>query len=205
MGEDLDKIVQLCIEIQYFISASLQKCEFDEGVKSTLLLTFLSSAIEHHEATCLLTRAKRYDTSAHALQRTMTETICRGVWVARIATEPQLMIIWAGDDRPFPQLKRLKGQIDKVMGNDLFSTTVLEDVDSLNSFTHNGHRQLLKHFNENGDVCPDYSNEDRVRLVKRNIVRLVMGTLPMIDGLGLPEVSARIADEYAIRFPPATE
>jgi hypothetical protein len=80
----------------------------------------------------------------------------------------------------------------------------LEDVDSLNSFTHNGNRQLLKHFNENGDVGPDYSNDDRVRLVKRNIVRLVMGTLPMIDGLGLPEVSARIADEYAIRFPSAS-
>jgi hypothetical protein len=88
MGEDLDKVLKLCVEIQHFISASLKKCEFDGGVKSTLLLIFLSSAIEHHEATCLLTQARNYDTSSHALQRTMTETICRGVWVAASPQNP---------------------------------------------------------------------------------------------------------------------
>jgi hypothetical protein len=75
----------------------------------------------------------------------------------------------------------------------------------LNSFTHNGHRQVTKQFNENGDVGPAYSNEDRVRLVKRNIVRLVMGILPIVDGLGLPELSAQIADEFAKRFPNQAE
>src|SRR5579863_6447649 len=75
---------------------------FPADPRSTLVLAYVSIALEHHHAISTLVKANLKG-SALALMRSQLESFMRGMWAATLATDQQVTAISQQGDEPFPK------------------------------------------------------------------------------------------------------
>lgn len=105
--------------------------------RSRLSLALLQLAQEHHSSIVLLLEHRQYG-SAFALLRPLYEAFVRGVWLARIASENEV-IRYQRDDQ-----FSLRGLAEKVselpaFGGTSFAATAKSALNAMHSYTHNGY------------------------------------------------------------------
>lgn len=105
--------------------------------RSRLSLALLQLAQEHHSSIVLLLEHRQYG-SAFALLRPLYEAFVRGVWLARIASENEV-IRYQRDDQ-----FSLRGLAEKVselpaFGGTRFAATAKSALNAMHSYTHNGY------------------------------------------------------------------
>jgi len=127
----------------------------DEKLPSTirnwLFLLLYDLATEHHGALLILVRTGTHLGSALALLRPLWEVSLRGVWVARCASDDQLVGISKHLKR-FPGLTAIARAVQESLatlgpGLGNFYNTEQAYIDQLHAFTHGGVEALIERIN----------------------------------------------------------
>ncbi|AYR25346.1 DUF6988 family protein [Herbaspirillum rubrisubalbicans] len=127
--------------------------------RSLIALGCFDVAIEHQAAIALLCSSELYG-SAFALLRVLVESLIRGMWLRRCATDQQIRKFKTGDiDRSF---KQLVADIEPKLGrSEVLSSLKTHVWKTMSGFTHTGFHQVSRRHNS-GKVEANYSEQDIV-------------------------------------------
>lgn len=148
-----------------FIWSQLLGTLFKPNPRTTLAFAYGSMTLEHQRAILMLVTNK-LSGSALALLRPQIETVFRGLWAMRCASEAQVEAIGQSGATPFPQFRDMAGVLDKAYGAGDFFHGIACKWGVLNGFTHSGLEQLGRRFQPNGRVEPNYSESQIVTLLR---------------------------------------
>jgi hypothetical protein len=121
----------------------------------------LDMALEHQMAIELLSRAGLFG-SMLGLVRLTLESLIRGIWFARAASDEELARFQRTDNLA-KSFETLVVDVERVIGNDLQTLLNLKrnSWDAMNSFTHTGMMQIVRRNSEEA-TGPNYSIDDVV-------------------------------------------
>jgi hypothetical protein len=92
----LDDITARGDEIRTRLRELLQRHKYPGNTKNFVLGAYVDVALEHHEATWLLTKSK-LNGSAFAMARSVLDPYFRFLWVDKVATADQIEQVWRDD------------------------------------------------------------------------------------------------------------
>lgn len=130
--------------------------------RALMVLGCIDVATEHQAAIALLYKTELYG-SAFALLRVLMESVVRGMWLRRCATDSQVAKFKKGDiGRKFGEFI---ADLEPTLGTTtLFSSLKNRAWTAMNGFTHTGFHQVSRRHSP-GKVQPNYSEEDILNLL----------------------------------------
>ncbi len=150
-----------------FIWSQLADADFVHSPSVTLAFAYAGITLEHQYAILTLTR-NNIRGSALALLRPQVETAFRGLWVINCATDDEVEAIRQGDSEPFPHFRGLAKVLDKAYGYEEFPyfQGMAQKWSYLNSLTHSGLEQLGRRIMDDGNMGPNYPDEQIADLLQ---------------------------------------
>ena len=169
------------------------------GLKTPILLSYASLALEHHEAITILVRKELFG-SALALARPVFEIMWRAGWVHAVATPEQIDQVLADTIR-FPDSIAMVKALDETYGTSTFFQDTRENSwKALNSYTHSGKLQLLSRFSK-GTLEPSYSAEEKVMVVNSTLVAAGLTAILVLKAHNRMENAASV-EQILLTLPP---
>ena len=138
---------------------------FKQDPRTTLAFAYGSMTLEHQRAIHMLV-SNKLSGSALALLRPQIETVFRGLWAIRCATDAQVEAIGQDGAEPFPPFRQMAVVLDAAYGAGDFFQGIAVSRGTLNGFTHSGLEQLGRRFQNDGKVEPNYSDTQIVTLLR---------------------------------------
>jgi hypothetical protein len=177
--------VQKSKELADWINDRRRNLEILGGRRARFSASYFAIVHEHHRSIVLLVANRLYG-SAFALARPIYETLVRGLWIWRCATEEQIQKIIDKDDVDRSLSKFLSDIEEKeeaeYLGQEL-NKVKEKHWKSLSSFTHTGfhpiaRRNTLEHIESNDD-------EDEIEHIVGFVDALALLAVLMLAGPGL--------------------
>ena len=159
-------------------------------------------AAEHHGAILYLLRTGQYDGSAFALMRPLIDACYRAHWVYACAKPKTLERIAAGEDC-YPPPRNMAEEVEKKIDTGGFFLSIIPKIDLLHSYTHGGYEQLVRRFATNGDVKPDYTDDEKqgvIGVITAHFNALAMAYLQLIAGDTFSANSSAVSAKYGELF-----
>jgi hypothetical protein len=129
--------------------------EYPRNYRNVVLVGFISQAIEHQEAVLLLV-SRDLVGSAFALARPIIETMYRGLWIDKCATDEEVQR-FIKQDKIDPTIATLAKAIDeKYETHGAFERLKTRSWDLLNSLRHTGMHQVRRRFTAK-EARPSYT------------------------------------------------
>jgi hypothetical protein len=125
---------------------------------------YLTTAFEHHDSITTLLGTGRNNASAFALLRVLMETVYRGLWLCTCGSVLQVEQVRKGKE-PFPDFEQMTKVVDAKIGNTGKLRINGRVHGMLSKFVHTGHQQLLRRYNEDGVLVPNYPIEEVIELL----------------------------------------
>jgi len=171
----LDDIIARGDEIRTRLRGLLQQHDYPVNTKNCVLAAYVDIALEHHEATWLLTKSK-LNGSAFALARPILDAYFRALWSNKAPPE-QVEQVWRDDldwrrirwraeiERDYFKTPEAKEDAEvteraakgfKFLGEEMWTT--------LSSYTHSGGLQLGRRLTAD-QVKPNYSEAEIVEIL----------------------------------------
>jgi hypothetical protein len=143
-----DKLHEHMVKCEHAVQSAkpiLGKHSFPDDYRTVIVIGFISTLIEHHEAALLLILREMVG-SAFALGRPIVEGMYRGLWLNVCATEEELKRFIEKDE-----IRLTLGQIAEALDpahntGDFFEDFKKRTWNALNSYTHTGMLQLGRRF-----------------------------------------------------------
>lgn len=135
--EDLVSVIR-------WIDRHSKEIDIQGDVRNLTAAALFDIVLEHQASIALLVEGK-LNGSALALMRVMAETLVRGMWISRCATEDEVTRF---QNDEIKKLTTLVQEIETVLGNatDTLSKLVRDQWGSLSSFTHSGIKQVTRRY-----------------------------------------------------------
>lgn len=173
--------------VHELIWSQLKDTPFPSDARTSLVLAYVSIALDHQEAILRLVDMK-LRAPAFALLRLELETVFRGLWVNLIATEEQVTSIGQQGAEPFPYpFSKFATDLDKSYGAGEWMSGFVAKWKTLNGFTHSGLEQLGRRFRGDGNIGSNYPDEMASELVTISGTLLLGMMMPIYRKLGLDE------------------
>jgi hypothetical protein len=162
-------------EIRTRLRELLQRHKYPGNTKNFVLAAYVDIALEHHEATWLLSKSK-LNGSAFAMARSVLDPYFRFLWVDKVATADQIEQVWR-DDLDWRRIE-WRADIERAYfktpeANEDAEVTeraakgfqfLRERWTTLSSYTHSGGLQLGRRFTAD-QVKPNYSEAEIVEIL----------------------------------------
>jgi hypothetical protein len=123
-----------------------------------------------------------YDGGAFALVRPLVEASVEGLWQFYCASEETFRRAYAGEDVD-PGLPNMMDELDKHLGERVFGG-LRTNVKTLHGFTHGGIEQLGRRFDNEGNLHPNYSDQE-----KRTAIQVASATYVLLSSIFCKEAS----------------
>ena len=196
-----------------FIAATIPSSftEDENHLLSTVSLHF-SIVLEHQGAIAYLMRNGQFNGSALALLRPLAEAASRAHWLYACGTKDDIARVRAGKklttirrgkrvDLTFRQMAEQAEA--KLSANGLISS-VVPFIPLLHELTHGGLAQFIRHVDAQGNVGPNYSEEDRITALRSSTAHLTILAIAYCQLVAdrKPETASKqIVDRYVSLYP----
>lgn len=164
-----------------------------------LVLIHISLVLEHHDSVLTLLSTERNTATAMALLRVVAETACNGCWALKCANEHQIGTMRAGHDLPGTFRERLDQIGAALEANDVFGR-VGSSWRYLNSLTHSGFAQFIRRVNQEGDIQPNFTDQDISETIRFASTDLLVLAVPMLVEEGRAPEARRLEQAFIDRF-----
>jgi hypothetical protein len=150
-----------------FIWSQLSCADFAHSPRITLAFAYAGITLEHQYAILTLTR-KNIRGSALALLRPQVETAFRGLWIINCGTDDEVEAICQRNAEPFPRFRDMAKVLDKAYGCEEYPyfQGMAQKWGYLNSLTHSGLEQLGRRTMDDGNMGPNYPDEQIADLLQ---------------------------------------
>ena len=137
---------------------------------------------------------------AFALVRSLFESLIRGIWLARYASEDQLTWFQTGDLGNRKTFAELVTEVEKSLGHSGETLTRLRKSSwaILNDFTHSGFQHVVRR-NSETSTGPNYPDQELIQMLRASASLGLLAAIEMMDLSNHHDVSARLLVE-AKRF-----
>jgi hypothetical protein len=166
------------------------------GRKEGLVTTFAVIALGLNRGLICLARYS-LTTAAFALERPITETVMRALWIYFCASEEDIDRIVADDDKVYGHWIEMHKAVDTALGQATDEKAAREIWRRLNSATHTGADHLRNHISEDGRLEPQYTTNELISLVRSTTGLVVLLLLLQIASSGREDLAAETRDVYA--------
>ena len=196
-----------------FIAATLPSSftEDEDHMLSTVGL-HLSIVHEHQGAIAYLVANGQFDGSALALLRPLAEAAARAHWlyacgkkndIARVRAGKKLKMIRQGKkvDLTF---KEMAEQAENQLRTGGLISSVVPFIPTLHELTHGGLAQLIRNVDAEGNIRPNYSEDDRIKALGSATAQLTVLAIAycQLVASGKPETASRlICDRFVSLYP----
>lgn len=195
-------------EVHTFIVKNIPDKFIGDSDEKILVGSFFSLVLEHQSAILHLLGTGIFDGSALALVRPLIDAAYRAHWVYCCASPENLAKLRAGD-KCDPGLINMAEAIEKAVDTGGFFLTISPYIKALHGYTHGGLEQLGRRFNADGDIQPNYSDEEKneaIRSTTAHLTALAIAWCQLASGDNTsdnPNAKA-ISDFYSEKYgPPA--
>ena len=159
-------------EVHTFIVKNIPDRFTGDSDEKILVGSLLSLILEHQSAILHLLGTGIFDGSALALVRPLIDGAYRAHWVYCCASPDNIAKIRAGD-KCDPGLINMAEAIEKAIDAGGFFLTISPYIRALHGYTHGGLEQLCRRFNADGDIQPNYSDEEKIEAIRSTTAHLV--------------------------------
>lgn len=196
----LDNIIARDAEVRTRLRELLERRQFSNDIKTTLVVAYVDTALEHHEAIGLLAKSQLYG-SAFAFVRLVWDAMLRALWINKVADPEQI------EQASRDELKWRMDQVHIDVKQSYFGYTQKDDVTLAEqadecfervkevwkagcSYTHSGALQLARRFTFD-EMKPNYTEHEIVEALRLATMAhlfllpallLSMGYIPEADG-----------------------
>jgi hypothetical protein len=162
----LDNALKYNYDFHQFIVSTLDKARYQETPRNLLALAYAGITLEHQYAILTLSR-NNIRGSALALLRPQVETAFRGLWTIKCATDDQVEAIDENGAEPFPRFRDMAKVLDTAYGCGEYEyfQGIAQEWRALCGLTHSGLEQLGRRFQDDGNVGPNYPDEQIASLL----------------------------------------
>lgn len=147
----------------------------DDNQKAMLFTGFLQNAISHYHSMNILIEKELYN-SAFSLVRVLFENIIRAEYMNKYLSDEQIeeMYVKTNWDKIFTKsIGDMAKEIDEKYGQVLYSDAKSNAYKMMNEYTHTGHNQIARWFNEeSGKIEPNFDDGLIVDTLKGNYILL---------------------------------
>jgi hypothetical protein len=205
ISTDLRQAIERSETMHCFIVANTPSSFVNNSDRILLVAGLYSLAREHHYAILYLLRAGQFDGSAFALARPLVEASYKAHWI-HICAKPATIARIRNGGSCYPSLPDMADLIEKKMQTDGLFTYISSFITALHGYTHGGSEQLGRRFDENGDVRPNYDDDEKIELIELGTRVLVMLAIayPQLVATASPgdDPNARaISERYVALYP----
>jgi hypothetical protein len=173
--------------VHELIWLQLKDTPFESDARTSLVLAYVSIALDHQEAIIRLADMNLFAPS-FALLRLELETVFRGLWVNLIATDEQVTAIGHEGAEPFPRpFQKFATALDASYNAGGWLSGFVGKWKTLNGFTHSGLDQLGRRFREDGNIGSNYPDDMVSELVTISGTLLLGMVMPIYRKLGFDE------------------
>jgi hypothetical protein len=167
MAMSIDEAIKYSNDCHQFIWSQLTGADFLHSPRITLAFAYAGITLEHQYAILTLIR-NNIRGSALALRRLQVETAFRGLWVINCATDDEVEAISQRDAEPFPRFRDMMKVLDKAYGYEEYPyfQGMAQQWGYMNSLTHSGLEQLSRRIMDDGNMGPNYSDEQIADLLQ---------------------------------------
>lgn len=191
LSHALLKTIERAEAMHVFIQTHIPQSFILDTTKVTLFVSLFSLAEEHHQAILLLLRTGQLDGSAFALVRPLLEACLRAHWINSCAKPATLDRIEQGG-KGYPPFPDMAGAVEKKLDASGFFTNIADAMETLHGFTHGGVEQLSRRFSPDGNLKPDYTDEEKQEVI--NVITAHFTNLAI--AWCEPDAGRTISDKY---------
>jgi hypothetical protein len=159
---------------------------FEPTDRNRLVAAYISIMLEHHRAILALLD-QGYPGSAFALLRSQIEAGFRGLWVNLIGKDDQIEQIIKKDREPFPRFRTLARLLDRSYNAQGIFAHIAQHWKHLNSMTHSGMAQIARRFDKDGNLAPNYTDEEIEEVLRFSASVSLLCVIPLFRCAKVPE------------------
>jgi hypothetical protein len=183
-----DKLHEHMVKCEHAVQSAkpiLGKHSFPDDYRTVIVIGFISTLIEHHEAAFLLIVSDMIG-SAFALGRPIVEGMYRGLWLNACATDDELKRFVEKDE-----IRTTLGQMAEALDpahntGDFFQDFKKRAWNALNSYTHTGMLQLGRRFTKH-EVKSSYTDGQIVEMTTTMTTCVLLLISRFLAKQGYPE------------------
>ncbi len=199
----IEQLVSKSDELSEWLYERIDGSDVPSDLRGRMAGGCFSIVLQHRTGIVLLVKNGVYG-PAFALIRVIYETYVRGVWLFKCASDAELNRYKLGQSsNTFEQLVTI------VEGVEGFDVGVLSDVKkrswrAMNSFTHTGYEQIVRHQTEDS-IEPNYDPLEVVEVVNFATAMAFLSAIAISDLAGRTELGGEILTKVKdfIRLSPA--
>jgi hypothetical protein len=158
--------IQTAEEMRGSIQVSVPENPLMDTDEKLLVAGIFSLVMEHHGAILHLLKTGQFDGSAFALVRPLIEGAYRAHWIYACAEPDKVLRIKNGENGYPKSLIHIAKEVEKKTEAGGFFASIAPYTQALHGYTHGGLEQLGRRFNSAGDLTPDYSDAEKIEIVR---------------------------------------
>jgi hypothetical protein len=160
--------------------------KFPHSRRNQLVGAYVSIMLEHQRAVRALIDAGLVG-SAFTLLRSQIEAGFRGLWVNLIGTDAQVEQIIVKDKQPFPPFRTLARLLDRSYNARGIFAHIAQHWKAFNSMTHSGMAQIGRRFDNEGNIAPNYRDEEIEEVLRFSASVSLLCVIPLFRCAKAPD------------------